>query len=269
MPTVGQASETEPAVVYYMCAAIGIALYNALETVVLIFATFKIYRGAYFWSLLITSIGLFVTTLGFCTFFFNLIKNRFGQSTVTIIGWYFFTVGQSVVLWSRLHLVILSEAILRGVIVMIITTAVLFLIPTTVFAFYYNVQPPREVISQGYQIMENIQVTGFSVQEILISALYIWGTLGLLGFTTERRKRNLIIQLFIMNVILILLDCVVMGIQYAGFRILQIATKYLVWSLKLKLEIAVLSRLINFFQTSTATCGTPMIEVPPTGNEPA
>jgi len=244
----GQASESSPSVAYFFTACIGVTLYNALEILVLIFATFRKYAGWYFWSLLVASFGLIVTTTGFSTYFFDITTNKFVQSTVTIAGWWAFIVGQSLVLWSRLHLVLRSRLILRCTLAMIGVNAVVLLIPTTVLALGYNVDPVPEPFARGYSVMEDIQITVFSVQEFIISGLYLWATIKLLAYTAERRKRRLIVELIIMNVVLVLMDLVLMGVQYAGFRILQIVLKGFVYSLKLKFELAVLGRLTNFVQ---------------------
>lgn len=164
-------------------------------------------------------------TSGYSTYFYNFDRNLFGQSAPTIFGWCIFMVAQSFVLWSRLHLVVQNRKIIRGVVIMILCTAILLLIPTAVLAFCNNIRPPRQVFTRGYQIMENIQLTGFTVQETIISGLYIWGTVSILQYTSEKRKRDLIFQLLIINVILILMDCTILVIQYIGYRTLQINIK--------------------------------------------
>jgi hypothetical protein len=103
--------------------------------------------------------------------------------------------------------------------------------------------------------MEDIQITVFCVQEFIISGLYLWATIKLLAYTAERRKRRLISELIIMNVVLILMDLVLMSVQYAGFRILQIVLKGFVYSMKLKFELAVLGRLTNFVQDQALVSG--------------
>ncbi|SPO06582.1 related to integral membrane protein [Cephalotrichum gorgonifer] len=252
MLTFGQASESSPSVAYFFAGCIGVTLYNAVEIIVLIFATFKRYGGWYFWSLLVASIGLIVTTTGFSTYFFNITPNKFVQSAVTIAGWWAFIVGQSLVLWSRLHLVLQSPRILRGVLAMIIVNAIVLLIPTTVLSLGNNVDPIPEPFARGYDIMENIQLTVFCVQEFIISGLYIWATTKLLAYTTERRKRRLMAELITMNVVLVLMDLVLIGVQYASFRILQIVLKGFVFSIKLKFELAVLGRLTAFVHAEQA-----------------
>lgn len=246
MLTFESASTSSPAVAYFLTACIGISLYNPTETIILIFATFKRYGGYYFWSLLIACLGLIVAVIGYSTYFFNITSNKFVQTTVTVTGWSIFVVAQSLVLWSRLYLVIQSQRILHGVLAMIIINAFVLLIPTVVMAFGNDTVDPSPEFLRGYTIMEKIQLSLFSTQEFVISGLYLWGTINLLKLTSEKRKRNLILQLFTINVILVLMDCVLLGVEFAGYRILQINLKWLVYSFKLKLEIAVLSRLVSF-----------------------
>jgi uncharacterized membrane protein len=246
MVKVGRVNETDTPLVYFITAVIAVSLYNSIETVDIVFFVFKRYGGAYFWSLLAACLGLFMMTFGYSTYFYNFDLNLFGQSAPTIVGWCIFMVAQSIVLWSRHHLVIQNRKIIRGVVILIISTAILLLIPTAVLAFCNNVRPSRRVFIRGYQIMEDIQLTGFTIQEAIISGLYIWATVSMLQYTSEKRKRKLILQLLVINIILILMDCTILVIQYCGYGTLQINIKSLIFSLKLKLEIAVLTRLADF-----------------------
>ncbi|EMT74647.1 hypothetical protein NOF04DRAFT_1193469 [Fusarium oxysporum II5] len=136
---------------------------------------------------------------------------------------------------------------------MIIINAVVLLIPTTALAFCYNIVPVPRAVERGYKIMEPIQITIFCVQELIISGLYIWGTAKILKYTSEERKQRLMAELIIMNVVLVIMDFVLLGVQYAGFRILQNVLKYFAYSIKLKFELAVLGRLTKFFQDQALT----------------
>ncbi|EXM13199.1 hypothetical protein FOTG_18345 [Fusarium oxysporum f. sp. vasinfectum 25433] len=49
------------------------------------------------------------------------------------------------------------------------------------------------------------------------------------------------------------MDFVLIGVQYAGFRILQNVLKYFAYGIKLKFELAVLGRLTKFFQDQALT----------------
>ena len=84
----------------------GIALYNTTELIVLIFVSFKRYGGLYFWSLLLATMGIIPYTLGLLFKFFNVIKIDMLSIALIDIGWQLMVTGQSIVLYSRLHLVL-------------------------------------------------------------------------------------------------------------------------------------------------------------------
>lgn len=53
-------------------------------------------------------------------------------------------------------------------------------------------------------------------------------------------------QLFIINVLTILMDVALLGVEFANLYIIEATFKGVVYSIKLKLEFAVLGKLINF-----------------------
>ena len=79
--------------------------------------------------------------------------------------------GQSVVLYSRIHLVVQKEKIFRLVLTMIVVDAIVFHIPTTVMTFGAN-SNLEAYFTKPYAIMEKIQMTAFSIQETIISVIY-------------------------------------------------------------------------------------------------
>src|SRR5436190_19894460 len=112
-----------------------IAFYNALSLNVMICMTFKRYSGLYFYSLLASSWGVIVYQLAFLMKFFQVWKNNYVSVTFITIGWYAMVTGQSLVLYSRLHLVVQDRQKLRWVLWMICIDVVLFHFPTTVLTF--------------------------------------------------------------------------------------------------------------------------------------
>lgn len=61
---------------YLVVAFTAVSWYNALELILLIFATFTRYRGLYFWSLLVsTAAGVVPYSLGFLLLFYRLVKS--------------------------------------------------------------------------------------------------------------------------------------------------------------------------------------------------
>ncbi|CAI7647338.1 unnamed protein product [Penicillium glandicola] len=209
----------------------GITWYNAFELMILLFVTFAQYRGLYFWSLFISSsVGLIPYSLGFLLKFFKITDNiPWLPVTLLTIGWWCMVTGQSVVLYSRLHLVLSNRRALRRVLIMIVINAVILHLPTTALTYGANMTHGATLVpwEKGYNIMEKIQMTGFCLQEFIISGLYIWETVRMLRLDPDRTKRKIQYQLLGINFIIIILD---LGVIY---------------SIKLKLEFAVLGKLIH------------------------
>ncbi|KAJ6036619.1 hypothetical protein N7540_000898 [Penicillium herquei] len=224
----------------------GVTWYNAFELVTLVFVTFSQYHGLYFWSLLISSsLGLVPYSLGFLLKFFNLTSAGVSVTFLTI-GWWCMVTGQSMVLYSRLHLVLDNQRILRRVLIMILVDAVILHIPTTVLTYGTNIaQPHADRYVDGYNIMEKIQMTGFCLQEFIISGLYIWETVRMLRLDPDRTKRKIQWQLLIINTIIIILDLGLLVAEYMNYYIMETMLKGAVYSIKLKLEFAVLGKLVN------------------------
>jgi hypothetical protein len=65
----------------------------------------------------------------------------------------------------------------------------------------------------------------------------------------QKNSRKVLIHLFIVNIAVIILDITVITLEFTGFHIIQISYKELAYSIKLKLEISVLSRLVKFVQS--------------------
>ena len=229
-----------------------IAFYNVLELILLIFATFKRYHGLYFWSLFIASCGCLLHALGFLLKFYQACNNYLAVSIITV-GWYTMVTGQSVVLWSRLHLVVISRNTRRFLLYMIIVDAILFHIPTTVLTFGSNTgSPTEELFVHPYSVMEKIQMTVFSIQEFVISGVYVRATLRRLQESFKDQKRVVMQRLIAINVAIIGLDLVLLGIEYASLYDIEVILKSLVYSIKLKLEFAVLGQLVELTRNVAA-----------------
>ena len=130
--------------------------------------------------------------------------------------------GQSVVLYSRLGVVLgpFHDNILRAVRWMIIVDAIVFHISTSVVFFGTFETTNNEGFAQAYKYIEKIQMTGrykwsphrlpcllprrqghtlanigglgFTLQEFILSGLYVWRTIDILKTSpdwSQRRKR--------------------------------------------------------------------------------
>jgi hypothetical protein len=227
--------------------SISIALYNATELLVLVLLTFKRYRSLYFWSLLLSSLlGVIPASIGSLLQYFNLAP-LWLTLVLENIGFYFMVPGQSVVLYSRLHLVSQNHALLRFLGWLITVNTIVLLIPITILNFGWSYHPTVSGWSQGFDVMERIQITWFSAQEILISTIYILETIRMIrAAPVPNKRRTLTLHLLVLvNFIAISMDIALMTLEYLQFYFLHIIVKALVYSIKLKLEFAVLNMLMS------------------------
>jgi hypothetical protein len=229
----------------------GLAMYNAIELITMIFLTFTRHRGLYYWSLLISSIGIIPYSLGFFLKFDNQAPGELRWLPVVIltVGWYPMITGQSLVLWSRLHLLVSGERgerILRWTKYMIIFNAIALHIPTTVLTFGSNGYGNTETFVTGYNVMEKIQMVGFFCQEIILSSIYIAETIKITKTSLQPSAKRTMKQLITINVVIIIMDLGLLGIECASLYILETTVKGVIYSIKLKLEFAILGKLVGF-----------------------
>ncbi|KAJ5579159.1 hypothetical protein N7450_008026 [Penicillium hetheringtonii] len=236
-----------------LCA--GLSMYNGLELLILIFSKFSRYATVYFWSLLASSLSLFPYSLGYAFKFFGTLtgKAKWVSLSLLTIGWYVMVTGQSVVLWSRLHLVVTGEnggRILFYTKWMIIIDAIILHIPTTVVTFGSFGDLETHNFVRAYNVVEKFQMTGFFVQETILSLIYIIATVKLLQGSFRKKKRQLMYLLVFINIAIIIMDIALLSIEYASLLILETTLKGVFYSVKLKLEFAILGRLVKFVSSS-------------------
>jgi len=170
--------------------------------------------------------------------------------------------GQSVVLWSRLHLVTNSRRIIKYTLYMIIIDCIVLGFPTTVLTFGSNSNDlSPKVLNRfiyGYSAMEKIQMVGFFLQELIISLIYIRETIRLLKLSgsvnddiesmvdmKNFQVRKTMYQLISINAIIIAMDIVLLSCELANLYLIQTTLKGAIYSIKLKLEFAVLGKLVQ------------------------
>lgn len=229
---------------YVLVVFAAIAWYNAIELIILCFACFKRRRGIYFWSLLVSSGSIIPLCIGYLLLLLPTGVSPYACTTLILFGWVFMVTGQSVVLWSRLHLVLQSTSILSGVLRMIIIDALIFHIPIIVL-MYGTVTVPGGAWSRGYSVMEHVQLVGFCVQEFTISGIYVWRTLHVLRLGPQGRPSAILYQLLAISILILILDIAVVAIEYLGYYAVQVMFKPVAYSVKLKLEYAILGKLVS------------------------
>lgn len=238
-----------------LACLIGIAWYNAIELIVLCFATFKRYGGCYFWCLLIASFSIIPFGLGYLLIIYDIYTNEFPVA-MELIAWVGMVTGQSLVLWSRLHLVVHSHRVLRACLAMIIIDAILFHIPAGVLELGSH-SNKSDLFTHAFNIFERIQLVAFSLQEAILSAIYSYEAVRLLNLRPRGHYRGTLLQLLFVNLAMIAMDAAIIGVQYSGFFDIHVTLKALVYSIKLKLEYAILGKLVHFTEMSHSTNSAP------------
>ena len=232
-----------------------VAWFNVIELNIQVFLTFKRHRGLYFWSLLISSYGCVLHALGFLLKFFQLTTNDYVSVTIITIGWYAMVTGQAIVLYSRLHLVVREQRVLRAVLIMIIVDAICLHIPTTVLTYGSNISGPAgtlEAFTHAFNKMERVQMTCFCLQEFIISGIYVYSTIRLLRPVYHGKTRKVMMQLIWINLIIIGMDVVLLIMEYSNQYEIEATLKAMVYSIKLKLEFAVLNQLMTLANSSVS-----------------
>ncbi|KAF2438739.1 hypothetical protein P171DRAFT_338855, partial [Karstenula rhodostoma CBS 690.94] len=225
-----------------ICSAL--ALYNALELELLIFTTFHAYRGLYFWSLTLASFGVIPYVLGFMIEYFKLSYLSLGTAIDTI-GWVLMVTGQSVVLYSRLWLVFGNnhKRLLKFIRWMIIFNGCTFHAIVVVYGSRFG---SRTVdFGKAYDAIERIQMCVFFLQEVSLSGIYIWKALDIIQTSDRKRSHHTMWQLFSINVIIIAFDIALLALEFSSQHVAQQTIKGLIYCVKLKLELAILNKLVD------------------------
>ncbi|ETI23637.1 hypothetical protein G647_05439 [Cladophialophora carrionii CBS 160.54] len=223
--------------------SVALALYNALEMVLLVVSAFKRWKGLYFWSLCVCNFGVLCYATGILLTYFDLGVLWLGK-TILDVGWVCMIACQSLVLYSRLNLVLDNVLILRAVKWMIITVSAVIL-PIVVVLDFGSTYSGRPAFFEGYYYIEQIQLIVISVQELAISGLYLWKAISFLNIISKAQTRRIIWQLFAINVIIISMDVVIVALQFLHYQLYQESLKGFFYSVKLKLELNILSKLVD------------------------
>ncbi|KAJ4344397.1 uncharacterized protein N0V89_012138 [Didymosphaeria variabile] len=143
--------------------------------------------------------------------------------------------------------------------------------PTSVLTFGSNANTlsPRTLnhFVQGYNVMEKIQMVGYFLQELILSLIYVKETLRILKLSKSAQDdimsiadntqlkhpfaRKLMYQLLAINTIIIAMDVALLAVEFANLYLVETTLKGVVYSVKLKLEFAVLGKLVQIVRSKS------------------
>ncbi|KAI9853120.1 MAG: hypothetical protein M1838_001621 [Thelocarpon superellum] len=226
-----------------LVAMLSIAMYQALLVQIQVFGTFKRRNTLYFWSLLAASAGIMSHSFGIVLKWFVGACPWQVNTAFATFGWWFMVSGQSLVLYSRLHLVVRNPRVLQGVLAMIVINFIIFQIPTTIMTFGSTQLNPGEWLTV-YNVYERIQLCIFTVQEGIISIIYIRAAVKMLRPSDPEDTHHTKKFLIYINMMCIIFDLAFVGEVMSGEWVYKTGTQSLAYGTKLTFEFVVLNKLM-------------------------
>ncbi|KAF4454023.1 hypothetical protein F53441_3407 [Fusarium austroafricanum] len=211
-PTLVRSGDTE--------ATSTLALYNACELAALIFTTFKHWNGLYFWTLFLTTLGIFPYALGWLLGYLDIVDSY------------------------------------RAVLWMIVINGTTWHTTQTTLLFTIGPNVDGDNPNRTFVAIEKTQMTFFCAQEFVISGLYLWGTIDILK-TSLGNKQKTTWYLLIINLLIVAMDVALLIIMYKDHYTIEQGVKLVIYSIKLKLEFAVLGKLVDVAQSRGGSTHTP------------
>jgi hypothetical protein len=250
-----------------MAGCFSISWYIGAEINVSLFMLFQQKRGLYFWSCALCSWGIILQPLFILLADFHVWTDILGAVTVIYLTWLIMVVPQSWVLYSRLHLIVRNQKMLQYIRYILIFNSVVFSVPTVVIGILAQATNINPSLRDHNLVWDRVQLLVFFLQETILSCLYIYETRNHLRITmslgsslcssptqAEKAKNRVLWNLVNANLLVILLDIVLLGIQFGGDHLfyLQGAFKPCVYGIKLKVEFLVLNQLIESIRARAA-----------------
>ena len=230
-----------------LIAMITLSIYMSAVVELKALATFKKHNTLYFWSILVTSWGIILHSLAVLLKFFVASCPWVLYTAFSSFGWWGMVTGQSLVLYSRLHLFVRDKRVLRAILVMIIVNFCLFQVPTTLQKFLSG-QSDSGLWYKVYHLYERIQLVVFTIQELAISIIYIRAAVTWLSPGDPegiRSTRNFLIYL---NVLLIALDVAIICEVSTGEWVYEEASQSFAYAIKLTFEFVVLNKVMKLYR---------------------
>ncbi|KAK2616635.1 hypothetical protein QQS21_000458 [Conoideocrella luteorostrata] len=242
------------AITFFAVGCTFISLYNTIELNIITLSTFKNWKGLYFWSLLTAANGIALHSIGYALPNFFSVKNPAIFIPFVAVGWGSMVIGQSLVLFSRLHLLGHHFSRLKPLLAFIVINGAGFELVMIVFLAIGTSWQDKARWGPIIATFEKVEVTVFFLQEIGLSALYIkacfsiFNVNGVRGGTSQTMRQHLLW----VNVFVVLISLTVLLLQYFDLFTLQIAYKSFAYSVKLKAEIWILSKLVDIYRPKSS-----------------
>jgi hypothetical protein len=174
------------------------------------------------------------------------------HSNVQIASWIMMIIGFSLVLYSRLYLIIISHRIRRLLLPIVLVTILTTNILVSVLIYLSTYLKHHTPLSASLNLLSwKLQVIP-PVQEIVLTSLYLYFFIQFLRgrFQHSRLGRKTFYFLCIGQVIIVTCDGGLLAISYAKLSVIRTIILPFLYALKLEFEFIVLNRLTHFTQSS-------------------
>ncbi|PYH97176.1 hypothetical protein BO71DRAFT_309820, partial [Aspergillus ellipticus CBS 707.79] len=231
-------------------AFLSVNTFVCLELLIQLYILFKRRTSMYFWSLLVTILGA-LFAVPFCILFVWYPAQYPVLSAVGIAVLYtIISVGNSLVLYSRLHLVTRGLKP-RWVLWMIIGSTVVIQLPHLVLLpAAAATEAPRFTAPE--QIIGHLAVTAYAVREFIILGVYAYEVvrnLRPLIYIRGTEGKRLIVYLVVAGSVAFLLDTAIMVFDYRLSPAIVAGFIPFVSTVKVKVEFASLNKLVHFMRS--------------------
>lgn len=240
-------------------AFLGVACYNAFEMLLFVFHTFQRNSGLYFWSMLVATVGLFAHSVSVLLSLFGL--PLIPLSAVIVGSWFPMVIGHSLMLYSRLHLVVADGSRkLFWVLTMIIALFFLLDIPSAAFfidtCVHMDDAELLEPIMPILGVLAQVQVTVTAVQDTFIAGLYVYEashTMAVMDPIKAPQLRSMRRNLVLLFILSVVFDGLIVFAAFTEIPMLNVALKPLAYSIKMKIEALVLTNLVSVIKRDPDT----------------
>ncbi|KAH7378193.1 hypothetical protein DE146DRAFT_673340 [Phaeosphaeria sp. MPI-PUGE-AT-0046c] len=246
---------------YRLCIAMSaISIWSTVPLTTRLLTTMKRRSGLYFYSILITSIGISVRQIGVlmvwftphCPWAIRRILIEVG-SMAMVSGFSSCPGNYMSTLYSRLNLIAMNYRIRRAVLAMMIFNGFVWHVAVIInnAGIRYLKERGHTDRVPGWEMVhipiEKIKIVMFTTQEIVISLFYVRAAYQYLQgkFNTSKGKaRSAMSLLLLIQVIIIASDVAICTLNLVGERQLKVIVHSFVYAIKLELEFVVLNQLI-------------------------
>ncbi|KAH7384126.1 hypothetical protein DE146DRAFT_792527 [Phaeosphaeria sp. MPI-PUGE-AT-0046c] len=254
----GKGPDTGLMVVFISFAAV--AIWSTIPLTIRLFTLLKRHSGLYFWSVLITSWGLCIRQIGILASYLARQCPWVLRLILAQVGWVMMVTGFSLVIYSRLSIIVQSRRTRRFVLAMIIFNGVIWHTAMTTIATgkaYERYVGDVSRLPKWQHVdyyFERVQIVVFSAQETIISIIYLRAAYKYLknGFAQKNKSRQIMTTLLLVQITIIAIDIGIIVIDFLGYLQLKLFINSFVYAAKLELEFVALNQLVELSKVGTS-----------------